>query len=110
MDARLQLGIHNGRALEGVRVTRFNQALILAIQAHDGQVRKGTENATGLAIPYVMWVMPCLNASLPASQRPSGITPNSPASLPDGFIRHWIRLSSRHCWDYKPASSPSLVS
>jgi (p)ppGpp synthase/HD superfamily hydrolase len=32
---------------------RFNRALQLAIEAHAGQVRKGTENAAGLALPYI---------------------------------------------------------
>lgn len=32
---------------------RFNRALQLAIEAHSGQVRKGTENAAGLALPYI---------------------------------------------------------
>lgn len=32
---------------------RFNRALQLAIEAHAGQVRKGTENAVGLALPYI---------------------------------------------------------
>ena len=32
---------------------RFNQALALATEAHKGQVRKGTENAHGLAVPYI---------------------------------------------------------
>lgn len=32
---------------------RFNHALQLAIEAHAGQVRKGTENAAGLALPYI---------------------------------------------------------
>lgn len=31
----------------------FNRALQLAIEAHAGQVRKGTENAAGLALPYI---------------------------------------------------------
>lgn len=33
--------------------TRFDQALQLATQAHAGQIRKGTENAVGLAVPYI---------------------------------------------------------
>ena len=33
--------------------TKYNQALTMAIQAHGGQIRKGTENATGLAVPYI---------------------------------------------------------
>ena len=32
---------------------RFNRALQLAIEAHAGQVRKGTENTAGLALPYI---------------------------------------------------------
>jgi (p)ppGpp synthase/HD superfamily hydrolase len=32
---------------------RFNQALALATEAHTGQIRKGTENAQGLAVPYI---------------------------------------------------------
>lgn len=32
---------------------RFNRALQLAIEAHADQVRKGTENAVGLALPYI---------------------------------------------------------
>lgn len=32
---------------------RFNRALQLAIEAHADQVRKGTENAAGLALPYI---------------------------------------------------------
>lgn len=32
---------------------RFNRALQLAIEAHAGQVRKGAENAAGLALPYI---------------------------------------------------------
>jgi len=34
-------------------MTRFNQALLLATQAHGGQIRKGTENALGIAVPYI---------------------------------------------------------
>jgi (p)ppGpp synthase/HD superfamily hydrolase len=34
-------------------MSRFDQALALATQAHTGQVRKGTENAHGLAVPYI---------------------------------------------------------
>lgn len=34
-------------------MSRFDQAIILATEAHAGQVRKGTENASGLAIPYI---------------------------------------------------------
>ncbi|EGV18984.1 HD domain-containing protein [Thiocapsa marina] len=33
--------------------TRFDAALCLAAQAHQGQVRKGTANASGLALPYI---------------------------------------------------------
>ncbi|QVL49703.1 MAG: bifunctional (p)ppGpp synthetase/guanosine-3',5'-bis(diphosphate) 3'-pyrophosphohydrolase [Thiocapsa sp.] len=33
--------------------TRFDAALCLAAQAHQGQVRKGTANGLGLALPYV---------------------------------------------------------
>jgi len=33
--------------------TKYNQALTMAIQAHGSQVRKGTENAHGLAVPYI---------------------------------------------------------
>lgn len=32
---------------------RFDQALILASEAHAGQIRKGTENALGLPLPYI---------------------------------------------------------
>jgi len=32
---------------------RFNAALTLAAIAHQGQIRKGTENAVGLALPYI---------------------------------------------------------
>lgn len=32
---------------------RFNQALTMATQAHNGQIRKGTENAQGIATPYI---------------------------------------------------------
>lgn len=32
---------------------RFEAALCLAAQAHRGQVRKGTANASGLALPYI---------------------------------------------------------
>lgn len=34
-------------------MTRFNQALAMATQAHGPQIRKGTENAHGLAVPYI---------------------------------------------------------
>lgn len=34
-------------------MTRFNQALTMATQAHGNQIRKGTENAQGLAVPYI---------------------------------------------------------
>jgi (p)ppGpp synthase/HD superfamily hydrolase len=34
-------------------ITRFNQALLLATEVHSGQIRKGTENTTGLAVPYI---------------------------------------------------------
>lgn len=34
-------------------MTRFDQALILATEAHAGQIRKGTENAHGFATPYI---------------------------------------------------------
>lgn len=34
-------------------MTRFNQALAMATQAHGNQIRKGTENAQGLAVPYI---------------------------------------------------------
>ncbi|MFB1511437.1 MAG: HD domain-containing protein [Thiocapsa sp. C3-sup] len=33
--------------------TRFEAALCLAAQAHHGQVRKGTANVLGLALPYI---------------------------------------------------------
>jgi len=32
---------------------RFNAALVLAAAAHQGQIRKGTENAVGLPLPYI---------------------------------------------------------
>jgi len=32
---------------------RFNQALALAAEAHAGQIRKGTQNTQGLAVPYI---------------------------------------------------------
>jgi len=32
---------------------RFNQALTMAVQAHGPQIRKGTENELGLAVPYI---------------------------------------------------------
>lgn len=32
---------------------RFDAALSLALQAHAGQIRKGTENALGVPLPYV---------------------------------------------------------
>jgi len=32
---------------------RFNAALALAAAAHQGQIRKGTENAVGLPLPYI---------------------------------------------------------
>lgn len=34
---------------------RFNRALQLAIEAHAGQVCKSTENAVGLALPYITY-------------------------------------------------------
>jgi (p)ppGpp synthase/HD superfamily hydrolase len=34
-------------------MTPFNQALTMATQAHGNQIRKGTENAQGLAVPYI---------------------------------------------------------
>ena len=33
--------------------SRFTKALTLAAEAHEGQIRKGTENALGLALPYI---------------------------------------------------------
>lgn len=32
---------------------RYDQALSMALQAHAGQVRKGTQNASGVALPYI---------------------------------------------------------
>jgi (p)ppGpp synthase/HD superfamily hydrolase len=32
---------------------RFTKAITLAAEAHEGQIRKGTENALGLALPYI---------------------------------------------------------
>ena len=34
-------------------MTRFNQALAMATQAHGNQIRKGTENTLGMAVPYI---------------------------------------------------------
>lgn len=34
-------------------MTRYAAALALATEAHAGQVRKGTENAQGVAVPYI---------------------------------------------------------
>ena len=34
-------------------MTRYDNALDLAARAHSGQIRKGTENALGLAVPYI---------------------------------------------------------
>ena len=34
-------------------ITRFNQALALATEAHAGQIRKGTKNTQGFAVPYI---------------------------------------------------------
>lgn len=34
-------------------IERFNAALALAAIAHQGQIRKGTENAAGLSLPYI---------------------------------------------------------
>lgn len=34
-------------------MSRFDKALALATVAHAGQVRKGTENALGFAVPYI---------------------------------------------------------
>jgi (p)ppGpp synthase/HD superfamily hydrolase len=34
-------------------MSRFDQALQLAIKAHAGQIRKGTENALGFPLPYI---------------------------------------------------------
>jgi len=33
---------------------KFNDALELAIEAHAGQIRKGTENNVGIAVPYII--------------------------------------------------------
>lgn len=33
--------------------SKFNLALALAIDAHTGQIRKSTENSTGMAVPYI---------------------------------------------------------
>ena len=32
---------------------KFDTALSLALEAHAGQIRKGTENALGLPLPYI---------------------------------------------------------
>jgi (p)ppGpp synthase/HD superfamily hydrolase len=32
---------------------RFNQALLLAMEAHEKQIRKGTNNELGIAVPYI---------------------------------------------------------
>lgn len=32
---------------------KFDTALSLALEAHSGQIRKGTENALGLPLPYI---------------------------------------------------------
>lgn len=37
----------------GHEMSRFDKALALATVAHAGQVRKGTENALGFAVPYI---------------------------------------------------------
>lgn len=37
----------------GVIMNKFNLALTLAMEAHEGQIRKGTENKLGVPIPYI---------------------------------------------------------
>lgn len=34
-------------------MNKFNLALTLAIDAHDGQIRKGTDNKLGIPVPYI---------------------------------------------------------
>lgn len=34
-------------------MNKFNLALTLAMDAHDGQIRKGTENELGMPVPYI---------------------------------------------------------
>jgi (p)ppGpp synthase/HD superfamily hydrolase len=50
---RMQRMLSRARASGVVVSKRFDSALSMATQAHAGQIRKGTENEYGVAIPYI---------------------------------------------------------